>query len=386
MSQQTKTTKPSKHMCILRIKKLKTTAQIIKSANHNLRYAETPNTNKSQQINNLHLFSGKLFKNADAPKTENVISYFQDRLSTIKVRKNAVLCVEFMIGSSPRSLLNNKEYDEYLSASNKWLQKKFGKENVFLASVHHDETTPHLAAYVLPIVIKGGKETLNARHYFGGKDALSNLQTEFHESVGVKFGLNRGVKKSKLDNITAEKFNEAIAKPIPNLPSKLELMNPLNAIDFQKRWETLHYQLVDAQLHIDNYEQERQKHATRNNALIASVTESQKNATYAVERKDELETMSYKAIGQLIKKTFAPNELESIFNVKLKGKEDIFDALKKAKKAPTFEMAVKFVLDLLPDKFKSKWNDLDYPPEPKIEFIPSESGKTKVLPVMRPRT
>ena len=44
----------------------------------------------------------------------------------------------------------------------KWLKDKHGSENVVGLSIHRDETTPHLVAYVVPIDEKGN---LNARHF-----------------------------------------------------------------------------------------------------------------------------------------------------------------------------------------------------------------------------
>ena len=36
----------------------------------------------------------------------------------------------------------------------KWLEERHGKENIVAISIHHDETTPHLVAYAVPIVTK----------------------------------------------------------------------------------------------------------------------------------------------------------------------------------------------------------------------------------------
>ena len=35
--------------------------------------------------------------------------------------------------------------------SRKWLENKYGKNNLISTSIHRDETTPHLVAYVVPI-------------------------------------------------------------------------------------------------------------------------------------------------------------------------------------------------------------------------------------------
>jgi hypothetical protein len=68
-----------------------------------------------------------------------------------------------------------------------WLEKRHGKENVIATSIHRDETTPHLIAYVVPIDQKG---KLNARSFLGGRATLSKMQTEFHSKV-KDLGLDR---------------------------------------------------------------------------------------------------------------------------------------------------------------------------------------------------
>ncbi|WP_171499085.1 plasmid recombination protein, partial [Acinetobacter junii] len=74
-----------------------------------------------------------------------------------KTRKNAVLAIEYLITASPEwSGWQNKEKEqEFVKRSVEWLQQKHGKENVIATSIHRDETTPHLIAYVVPIDGRG---------------------------------------------------------------------------------------------------------------------------------------------------------------------------------------------------------------------------------------
>ncbi|WP_236762554.1 plasmid recombination protein, partial [Acinetobacter junii] len=45
---------------------------------------------------------------------------------------------------------NKEKEQECVKRSVEWLQQKHGKENVIATSIHRDETTPHLIAYVVP--------------------------------------------------------------------------------------------------------------------------------------------------------------------------------------------------------------------------------------------
>lgn len=171
---------------ILRIQKLKSAVAVRSSLKHAFRDQETPNADLARTPNNSHV---------GAKNTQEAISKFNAGLPD-KIRKNAVLCLEYLITASADFMKRKSRasQDKYFSDSLAYLHKIYGKENVFYAGVHRDESTPHMYAYVLPK--HEGK--LNARHYIGGhKDRMSEMQTEFAESVGKKHGLERGVKGSR---------------------------------------------------------------------------------------------------------------------------------------------------------------------------------------------
>ena len=63
-----------------------------------------------------------------------------------------------------------------------------------MTGIQLDETTPHLVAYVVPIDKKG---KLNCRHFLGGREKMTAMQTDFANVVGAKYGLQRGQEGSK---------------------------------------------------------------------------------------------------------------------------------------------------------------------------------------------
>ena len=87
--------------------------------------------------------------------------------------------------------------------------KKHGAENVISTTIHRDETTPHMAVYVVPIDSKGN---LNAREFLGGRAKLSKMQTDFHDQV-KDLGLERGLEGSKAEHTTIKDFYAEIQKP-----------------------------------------------------------------------------------------------------------------------------------------------------------------------------
>ena len=140
---------------ILRTSKLKTAGEIGGSLGHTFRIMKTPNADKTKLHLNEHEFS-----------LDQIKQNIKDRLPE-KVRKNGVRVVEYLITASPDwTGWGTEKEKEFFDNAKQWLRDKHGSENVAGLSIHRDETTPHLVAYVVPIDAKGH---LNARHFLGGK-------------------------------------------------------------------------------------------------------------------------------------------------------------------------------------------------------------------------
>ena len=116
-----------------------------------------------------------------------------------KPQKNAAAAIEIAISASPAWFEGKKpkEWQDYLSDARRFIEKRYGKENVLHWAVHCDEKTPHLHILLAPIVEseKGLKYTSSG--FLGGKAGLANLQRKIWENVGQKYGLERGVEGSK---------------------------------------------------------------------------------------------------------------------------------------------------------------------------------------------
>lgn len=66
----------------------------------------------------------------------------------------------------------------------------------------------------------------------------------------------------------------------------------------------------------------------------------------------------YRRVAVMIKAAFPPAELAARFNVELRGKADIFDALVREKRAASFEQALELVAAELPTGTASRWSEL----------------------------
>ena len=139
---------------ILRTAKLKSFGEIGGSLSHNYRTRPTPNANPIRTPDNHHSVS----------KPDLVMDGIKQRLPE-KTRSNAVLCVEYLITASPEwdgwqnKAKKSRTFQEVPGVARR---ERHGKENVVATSIHRDETTPHLIAYVVPI---DSQRKLNARSF-----------------------------------------------------------------------------------------------------------------------------------------------------------------------------------------------------------------------------
>lgn len=189
---------------ILRAEKLKTIGNIGGSLAHNYRSIETPNADPFKTPDNFH----------SLPNAQAVKNAIVERLPE-KRRSDAVLCIEYMITASPEwDGWNDERQKEYFKQAQEWLEQQHGKQNVVSISIHRDETTPHLIAYVVPLDQETGR--LNAKKFLGGRAKLSALQSDFSKKV-KNLGLERGVEGSKAQHTRVKDYYAKVNEPIPQL-------------------------------------------------------------------------------------------------------------------------------------------------------------------------
>ena len=183
---------------IMRCKKLTGMGSVASALQHCYRERETPN--------------------ADAERTpENHCSVSQSadeamgklrELLPEKRRKDAVLCVEYVMTASPEwwNEATPRQQAEFFARSEQWLENKYGKDRVVAAVVHRDEATPHLSAFVVPLTQDG---RLSAKEFIGGRSKMRDDQSTYAESV-KKLGLERGIEGSRATHQTVQHYYESI--------------------------------------------------------------------------------------------------------------------------------------------------------------------------------
>ena len=119
-------------------------------------------------------------------------------------RKDAVVMNSFVLGSDKTFFdgLAKVEQYNFFSDCYKFFTERYGEENIIAAVVHNDETTPHMHLNLMPVT-KDGR--LCSKQLFD-KPQLRQLQTDFYEAVGKRWGLQRGKEGSQMKHLSTAEF------------------------------------------------------------------------------------------------------------------------------------------------------------------------------------
>jgi len=170
---------------IMRAKKLNSMGTVAAALQHCYRERETPNADSERTPDNEHLA---------AKSTDEAMGQLRERLPE-KRRKDAVLAVEYVMTASPEwwKYASQEEQAAFFDQAHKWLADKYGADNIITATIHRDETSPHLSAFVVPRTADG---RLSAKEFIGNRSKMSADQTSFAEAV-ENLGLKRGIERSR---------------------------------------------------------------------------------------------------------------------------------------------------------------------------------------------
>ena len=188
---------------IIRAKKLKTMGAVSRSAQHTFRIQPTPNADPALTGRN---------RTVGVKGSEQILAALVRTLPT-KRRKDAVLAIEYLVTASPEAFkrhggLLDDMGGGYFADALKWLKSRHGAANVLSATIHLDESTPHMVVYVVPMT---ADRRLSCRDFLGGSAKLRAMQTSFHVEVGAQRGLERGVEGSKAKHEAVSAFYSTMA-------------------------------------------------------------------------------------------------------------------------------------------------------------------------------
>lgn len=157
--------------------------------------------------------------NYDLVPCDNYKRSIKEKLSSLvessrAVRKDAVVVCNFIVTSDSETMdaLGADRQRKFFEDSVRWFSDRYGADRVLNATVHMDESTPHLHIGVMPITQDG---RLSAKAIFT-KTEMKAIQTEFARDVGAKYGLERGVEGSERTHLSEARFKEEKALEMAN--------------------------------------------------------------------------------------------------------------------------------------------------------------------------
>lgn len=171
----------------------------------NYKSTRNPQIDKSRTHLNYHTL----------PYEKKYLSFIDEHIKRLspkrKIKDDAVLITSFVLGSDKDFFdgLAKGQQKQFFADCTDFFSERYGKENVVSAVVHLYESTPHLHFNLMPVT--GGR--LCAKELFD-RTALRDLQTDFYEVVGKKYGLERvkeGSTAKHLDTVAykTKKMTEA---------------------------------------------------------------------------------------------------------------------------------------------------------------------------------
>lgn len=257
-----------------------------------------PQINKSRTHLNYHTL----------PHEKKYLAFIDERIKELapkrKIKDDAVLITSFILGSDKEFFdgISPEAQKRFFDDCTEFFAERYGKENVVSAVVHLDESTPHLHFNLMPIT--DGR--LCAKELFD-RTALRELQTDFYEVVGRKYGLKRGKEGSTAKHLDTVAFKT------------------------KKMTEAAEEKIREAE--------EAQTSAKPVKELLES---------YESARSEKIPFSGKKKETEIIALRMKNSELEKRNNVLAKDNGDLYDELKKTEKTATVnEGAVKLLEKLL---------------------------------------
>mgnify|MGYP001583470407 FL=1 len=121
------------------------------------------------------------------------------------IRKDAVILTSILITSDNEyfKILPQEDQEKFFKQTYEFLKEKYGKKNIVSATVHLDETTPHMHLCSVPLTEDG---RLSAKILFNRKSLLQ-LQSELPKFLQSKgFDVQRGEAGSKKIHLDTQDF------------------------------------------------------------------------------------------------------------------------------------------------------------------------------------
>jgi len=154
-----------------------------------------------------------------------------------KIGKNQVRAIRILLTGSNEDMKRIEaegRLGDWCDDNLEWLRKTYGKENIVSAVLHLDETTPHIHATLVPIVIterrKKKSEAQVKKNYrkknpnaprLSADDVMTRAKLKAYQNsypeAMVKYGLQRGIEGSEARHIGTSQYYRDLVSQNENL-------------------------------------------------------------------------------------------------------------------------------------------------------------------------
>jgi len=189
----------------------KIVARMMKLKAENLKGIEVHNQRETDRHSNKDIDVERSVLNYDLINMKNInykkqiTTYINEhRTSKRAIRKDAVLVDEWILTSSPEFFSQLRDSKPFFTACLDYFVARCGRETIQYATVHLDESTPHMHLGVTPLT--NGR--LNHKMMFD-RQALIAIQEELPKFLNEKgFDIERGIKGSERKHLTVPEYKE----------------------------------------------------------------------------------------------------------------------------------------------------------------------------------
>jgi hypothetical protein len=192
---------------------------------------------KTENHSNKDIDNAKSYLNYDLIGHEKDISFHDEVMYHIyehkkpgrAIRKDAVVLQDWIISSSKDFFdnLSEERTREYFEVAVDYFGEKFGRHNIRFATVHMDETTPHMHLGIVPMNVEG---RLTAKTLFN-RQALREIQEELPKKLQENgFDIERGVPNSERKHLDTPEFKNMVK----SAKKEIQKENRQNKIEFLK--------------------------------------------------------------------------------------------------------------------------------------------------------
>lgn len=163
-------------------------------------------SNKDIDVSRSHLNYDLVGHEKSTSFKKEILDYInENKKSSRAVRKDAVVLQDWIISSDKKFFenLSPEETRNYFETSVEWFQKRYGENNVRFATVHMDESTPHMHLGVVPFT---DDYSLSAKKIFNRQE-LRDVQAELPKFLQQHgFDITRGEENSEKKHLSVKEY------------------------------------------------------------------------------------------------------------------------------------------------------------------------------------